>query len=375
MLAQFVSQISSHIIIHYHRKTIKTATCALDIESNVSIPPSEGSNEPLRKHHFKLDYEAFSQRAALRKWVDWMLMISLVAFTILIICGCSLPSFGIEVLGLLGIAVESGNEFDEAKTFYSVFGLTKMIMDEARYLDTASDLVGLGTLSSLLVITVFLVPLAQVASLVVQWFAPMTTKQRSWNTFANEVLNAWQYSEVYVLSILIASWQLGGVSEFMINEYCGAMNPIFTTLSYHGVVDEVDAQCFRVDASVKVGSWLLVAASIIGGMINHFIISASTQKVRDDIIPDNRRLHSGRWLTNKQSTGTVMESSSQDDAEEGEQSQSSDGTKVSPIPPRFTDFYSFATTTVEQDDRLTGTVEVAVSATIDEDGVPELWDL
>jgi len=383
MLAQLVSQISSHIIIHYHDRTVKAASYALNIERNIPNPSEpETANNPLRKHSFKLDYEAFNQNAALRKWVDFMLMVALVAFTILVIFGCSLPSFGIEVLGLLGIAVESGNQFEEAKSYYSVFGLTKMIMDEARYLGTASDLVGLGTLSSLLIITVFLVPLAQVGSLFVQWFVPITEKHRNWNTFANDVLSAWQYSEVYVLSVLIASWQLGGVSEFMINEYCGALNPIFTTLSYYGIVDESDAQCFRVNASVEAGSWLLVASSILFGMINNFISSASAQKVCDDSVPDDRRLTSGRWLTNKQSTATVnsiIDASSHDEVEDGDYGRSLDRARISPIPPRFTDYYSFAIRRVERDvtstPRFAGTAEVAVSATIDEDGVPELWDL
>jgi uncharacterized paraquat-inducible protein A len=129
------------------------------------------------------------------------------------------------------LAVESGQQFQEAKTSYSVFDLSRMIMDEARYLDTASDLVGLGTLASLLVITVFLVPLAQAFSQCTQWFVPTTKRQRKHNYVANECLAAWQYMEVYVLSIIISAWQLGGVSEFMINAYCDPLNGSLNALS------------------------------------------------------------------------------------------------------------------------------------------------
>jgi hypothetical protein len=73
---------------------------------------------------------------------------------VLVICGCSIPSFSIESVGLLGLAVESMNEFEDAVVSYSVFDLAKMIMDEARYLNTASNYIGLGTLSTLLVVTV-----------------------------------------------------------------------------------------------------------------------------------------------------------------------------------------------------------------------------
>jgi len=217
MLAQFVAQISSHVIIHYHRKTVNAASDAQEEEWNVQ--PSNLGNDPekLRMHKFTLDYEASDKRAVVRKSVHWVLAMGLASLVILVIVGCVLPSFGIEVLGLVGLVVESGNQFEEAQTHYSVFNLASMIMEQARYLNTASDLVGLGTLSSLLVVTVFIVPLAQTASLCVQWFVPMTKKQRSKNTVLNEILSAWQYMEVYVLSIIIAAWQLGEVSEYMVN--------------------------------------------------------------------------------------------------------------------------------------------------------------
>ena len=107
-----------------------------------------------------------------------MLMGAFLSLNIIVICGCSLPSFLIETFGLVGLAVESGSKGEEVKTFYSVFDLASAMMDQGRYLNTASDLVGLGTLVSLLVITVFIVPLAQAASLLAEWVAPMTLKQR-----------------------------------------------------------------------------------------------------------------------------------------------------------------------------------------------------
>ena len=48
-------------------------------------------------------------------------------------------------------------------------------MSQARYLDTAKDYTGLGLLTSLLVITVLLVPLFQAMSLLASWYAPLAT--------------------------------------------------------------------------------------------------------------------------------------------------------------------------------------------------------
>jgi hypothetical protein len=260
---------------------------------------------------------------------------------ILVVIGCALPSFSIEVLGLVGLAVESGNQFEQASVLYSVFDLASMIMDQGRYLNTASDLVGLGTLASLLVITVFIVPLAQAASLLVEWFAPLTKKRRMQNTVLNEILSAWQYMEVYVLSIMIAAWQLGGVSEYMINAYCGSLDGTFSSLAYHGILREEDAQCFRVNAGVESASWVLVVASLLLYILNRFIVSASSQKVLDDDTPSDRRLHSDRWLQSKQSTVTIGVTFS--DEEDGNEWLDIKEPTVLPVRPRFTDHFFFAT--------------------------------
>jgi len=304
---------------------------------------SGSTPEKLRSHWFKLDYEASTQRATVRRSVHWILSAAIITFVILVICGCAIPSFSIELLGLVGLAVESGNQFEQAKAAYSVFDLASMIMDQGRYLNTAKDIVGLGSLASLFVITVFIVPLFQAASLVAQWFAPMTKKRRLQNTVANEILSAWQYMEVYVLSIIIAAWQLGGVSEYMINEYCGSLTGTLTSLAYYGILRDDDAQCFRVDANVESASWILVAASLILCLLNHFITAAASQKAQDDDIPTEQRLHSDRWLQGKQSTLTIGATMSASDEEEGQEWLDLKEPCVSPVKPRFTDYFSVAT--------------------------------
>mmetsp|Transcript_2764 Transcript_2764/g.4053 ORF Transcript_2764/g.4053 Transcript_2764/m.4053 type:complete len:1455 (+) Transcript_2764:100-4464(+) len=341
MLAQLTSQISSHVIIHYHRKSVKSATSAQATEWNItSDDETESLSAALRNHQFKLDYEASTKRAAVRKSSEWVLCAALMAFVALVICGCVLPSFSIETLGLVGLAVESGQQFQEAKAYYSVLGLAKMIMDEARYLGTASDFVGLGTLASLLVITAFLVPLAQSASLCVQWFFPTTKKQRKNNLIANEILSAWQYMEVYVSSIIVAAWQLGGVSEYMINAYCGSLQNFFTGLSYFEILKEEDAQCFRVNATVEMASWILVAASILLLALNHFISTASRQKVQDEDISSDRRFHSDRWIISTKTS--VMSEEDEEAVEAASPEDDEPKIDIAVVPPRFTDYYFYA---------------------------------
>jgi len=344
-LAQLVSQILSHVVIHYHRKSVRAATNSQQVELNLAAPSNNDDNhkERLADHSYKLDYEASSDRAVMKSSAKWILIASLLSLVVLVVVGCSLPSFSMDILGLVGIAVESGNEFEQqAKTYYSVFDLASMIVDQGRYLESASDLVGLATLASLLVITVFIIPLALTASLAVQWFVPMTKTQQSKNTVLSEVLSAWQYMEVYVLSIIIAAWQLGGVSEFMLNNYCGELKDTFTNLAYFGIIDDDDAQCFKVDASVEAASWVLVAASIVLCVVNHFIIGASKQKTQDDNTPTEQRLHTDRWIQINKNDD--QESTTRGASNETDEDSSEVADNVSPITPRFTDYYRFLTT-------------------------------
>ncbi|KAL9181701.1 hypothetical protein ACHAXT_012044 [Thalassiosira profunda] len=351
MLAQLVAQVSSHVILHYHRKTVRAATKVQEVELNLTpLHPGIALPQKLRAHRFSLDYEASHVRAGVRKGTDWALGAALLSLAVLVICGCSFPSFTIEVLGLVGIVVESGNQFEQASTSYSVFGLASMIMDRARSIGETSDYIGLGTLASLLVITVFIVPLAQTMSLLAQWFAPMTKRQRSRNTVFNEILSAWQYTEVYVLSIIIGAWQISGVSAFMIDPYCGALQDTLSNLARYGIIDRNDARCFRVTATVEAASWLLVAASLVLGVVNHLISAAAKQKRLDDRTQPEMRLHTDRWDQAKppQSKLSIESANTADDDDEGgAKSLSEDELKkvnVSPISPRFTDYYRFACT-------------------------------
>ena len=227
MLAQFVAQISSHVIIHFHRKSVNKADVDQRVEMGLDIPTDVTLSEKLCEHCFHLDRH--HKRAVVKKGFTRFLITSFLLFALLVLLGCAFPSFSKETLGIVGLVIESGNpNWEEASTYYSVFGLARSITEQGRFLGTLPDRVGLGTLASLLIVTVLLVPLVQAACLLVMWFVPLTKRRRAGSRVMNEILGAWQYTEVYVLSIFITSWQLGGVSEFMVS---GQSNPS-TTIVY-----------------------------------------------------------------------------------------------------------------------------------------------
>ena len=133
----------------------------------------------------------------------------------------------------------------------------------------------------------------------------------------------------------------------MINVYCSPLKDTFSSLAYYGILDNGDAQCFRVNATVEAASWILVAASVILCLVNHFIAGAASQKRLDDDVPAQRRFLSDRWL-HKQSTVTAGIDTSMDVTQDEEQGSTDTdvpvtSSNITPVRPRFTDYFFFAT--------------------------------
>ena len=216
-----------------------------------------------------------------RSYVNPMLFFGALALFALIISGCILPSFSLEVMGILGVLVESGRKWEQAVEEHSVFTIAEMLMDQAEFLGGAGDFIGLGTMSALLLFTVLFVPLFQTIALLHHWFKPMTTETRRKMEILLEMTQSWQYVEVYLIATIVASWQLGPISEFMINSYCGSLDDTFDMLAYYGILKVRDAQCFRVEASISIASYMLAASAVILALLNTYIGNASRQYFRD----------------------------------------------------------------------------------------------
>jgi hypothetical protein len=192
-------------------------------------------------------------------------------------------------------------------------------MNQARFTGVASDYIGLGALSAIFIITVIIVPVLQLALLLLRWFGNLDKKARLRIFVAVEALQAWQYVEVYIFSIVIACWQLGSVSEFLINDYCGPFDSLFNSLAYFGILSPMDSQCFKVQADVQPGAWILVAASVTLLLLNHVISSAAKQQERD--------------IENK--NGDVLIECGHDDDDD----EALEGVRLKPRPPSFSDKY------------------------------------
>jgi hypothetical protein len=289
MIAQLVSQVSSHFIIHYHRRIVDVATSCRDSDvtgqndASHSLSTLNRAKNRLHEQEFVRPHRGETDKLVTFRWVNKALVATVLCLTVLVVLGCTIPSLSLEILGIVGVAVESGQTFEEAKSYHSVFTIIQLLMEQASFLNTAGDYIGHGTLSALLAFSVLVVPIAQSIVLVWQWFSLSTMKTRARIAILAEVLQAWQYAEVYLIAIFVASWQLGPISEFMINSYCDSLKDTFAQLVYYGLLDEEDAQCFSVRSSIEGGSYILAGGAVLLALVNTFVTKAVFQYFRDQV--------------------------------------------------------------------------------------------
>ena len=265
LMAQIISQISSHFIIHYHRRIVEvaltnvgqdipdigiTGTAIMDEDDNendnLAIEPktfatmasdesmTPDASEPIKSRlcatAFKRPHRGDTDKLVARRIVSPMLVFLAIFCIVLIIVGCIMPSYSVSAYGIVGVLVESGQKFSAAETSYSVFTTISLLFEQARLTGTIADFIGLGSLSVILLLSVLVVPIAQSLVLLVQWFVPLTRKRRHRLMILLEILQAWQYAEIYLLAIIVGSWQLGPISAFMINPYCSSLKGFFSVL-------------------------------------------------------------------------------------------------------------------------------------------------
>jgi len=337
MIAQLISQITSHVIIHFHRRIVAKATdrlkqnpvgsdilgdsteiraqcqgseapsskvgsyhneigqeqpgCNLSdvdisVARSVSMPAAESDREEksisLSAFHFSRPHRGETEKLIVRGYVNKLLLFSVFSIVVCVIVGCILPSFSLDLFGLVGVAVEFGQDFEEATTNHSVLSVLKLLFDQASYLGTTRDYLGLTVLSVLFVSTILLVPIVQSITLIYQWLSISTEEKKRKIAVRLEILQAWQYLEVYLVALFISSWQLGSVSDSMINTYCKNLEDTFARMVYFGVLKEEDAQCFGIISHIGLNAFILVAGAILLAFLGSFVCKANTQYLRDE---------------------------------------------------------------------------------------------
>jgi hypothetical protein len=112
----------------------------------------------LRHCVHKVERSSKGNNLIIQSWAEGVLIIIGVSAIFLFVLGCASPSFQIELLGLVGIAVELGQAGVAAAQKYSIFQAASVLFGLAEYLNTIGDWVGLTSLSLLMIVSTCFVP-------------------------------------------------------------------------------------------------------------------------------------------------------------------------------------------------------------------------
>lgn len=219
LIAQMISQISSHFIIYYHRTIVRRAT--RNYEARHAIKPkgatdrtTANSEEPsdntvddrnrLCDGAFSRPHKGESSKLIARQIASYGLVVGTFLFNVFLIVGCSLPCLSVEIQGIMSFISGAGGD-GEYKEF-NVFDVAVLLFKDGIRLGGFKYISGHVLLGSVLILTVFIVPILQAIALAFHWFKPMNDRQRKKFSTIIEILGAWQYAEVFILAMLVSAW-------------------------------------------------------------------------------------------------------------------------------------------------------------------------
>lgn len=321
MTAQLVTQFSSHVIIHYHRQ-VEAASVALyfgqkdsgitessqaskaseKLESSQEEEAKDSGVEALYESKYLRPHRGESEPLYVRNSTNILFMIGAVSTIVLVLLGNLLPSFSFENLGLVGLAIEFGQNFEEAYQDFSISTIAQLFMDQARFMGTSRAMVGHFSIVSLMVASTLVVPYVLIALLLLQLWYPVSKMVRHRIDVAIESFAAWQYMDVYLLSVIVASWQVGDISSFLVNPYCETLESTFAELVSYGLLDPDDAQCFSVRSRVEPAVYTLVAAVVILGLTMSFVTNAHRQIIYQSDTLARQKRHRNNSFTDVELT-------------------------------------------------------------------------
>jgi len=214
-----------------------------------------------------------------------------IAALILLIIGIILaPAISLEVNSLLNLALDSGRTYEEAVSEYNVFQLIILILLNARFvLNSKWDYVGLGICLFIAIFVSAAFPATQAYWKIREWLrlrksaknrhddGSMESLESTCDNFHR--LRAWKFMEVYITSFVIAIWQLGALTAYVIHNYCNILGSLFDALSYIGLVEQTNTKCFRIQASAATTVLILVGSFSL--LLGSFVVQARGQYLKN----------------------------------------------------------------------------------------------
>lgn len=280
--AQFILQCSCLAILHYHRFVRVSELQAMvkschvmnkrDEEEASTMSPqkfSHDSIESLRKHRFYRGTCIGEEFYILRRGASIAVVLLWVFSVLLLVSSFVAPSLDISTVGVIGAYL------DNVSKSYSAGDIVRDIFQRMHLFIDAADKVGMGLLL-FLVICVFVGPFVLLIVLLVRWFSPLSRSIQTKFWTAVEVLDTFQYLEVYFIGLVLSTWLMRSLS-IILNRKCGYNTEILAAIAQ----TESNRQCFLISADLSGSSFTLVTAVMCLRILRHVITSAARHQESD----------------------------------------------------------------------------------------------
>jgi hypothetical protein len=198
---------------------------------------------------------------------------------ILFIIGCAMaPSLSVDAKEILSVALESGRTYADAVNDFNVFRVVSLVLLKTRFvLSSTATMLDLASCSPWQGYQWLPFQLCRAGkgcehgTTVARKSGlsppnPNTCPSFLVSPIASRFGN---HMEIFVISFCIASWQLGAVFSYLLQNYCDMLHQLYDALGYVGLVEQTSSNCFSVQASdpftlvMLIGSFIVLFASFI----------------------------------------------------------------------------------------------------------------
>jgi hypothetical protein len=258
------------------------------VDAQPSIPPAPPRGTQI-KYHKGYGYEALCDRHHMpvpgKKYVYTPLAKTLV-WMLLGFCACTTLAGMLQVSLAFTFKGLVGDHLVDVHDRYRAYSMLSI----GTSIESDMGGVPMGTqfLTAIFFITALIGPILRICSLTLLWFVPMRPSQQKWWFHVIEVFEAWGALDVYFVSTLAATLEIGNLSHSIL----GSSFPNLEKL-----VDQVmptSGGLFVVQESLLNGMWLMLTGVLCEKVLSQFIVAQTAITVAERMAEEDLALARSR---------------------------------------------------------------------------------
>jgi hypothetical protein len=201
-------------------------------------------------------------------------------FFVLLVLGIFRPYIEFQQDGLLTLPTD----VDRRETEFSIASTMRAFSSNARFSGSPAIRLASGLLSTLLLAFVVIVPAVEYTCLLLLWFYGSSSSFFNQLKATADWCAVFGYMEIFALSVVIATYHITMVVQFLIGTNCEAASGFIGLAVEFGLIEHEDAFCYNVVGHIREGVLCLLMAAVLQSIFRTFvgeaIVSSAQQQER-----------------------------------------------------------------------------------------------